>query len=115
MPRRSVPFVDPRPPHETPLNEPVVCDVSRIVDPDGPALEALVRLALTARRMGTSVELRNACPVLVDLITIAGLTDVLVLAGATGESSSVVEVDGQVEQREERGVDEEVLGGDGSV
>jgi hypothetical protein len=78
-----------------------VCDVSGIVDPDGPALDALVRLALSARRMGTSVELRNACPVLVDLITIAGLTDVLVVSRTTDESSSVVEMDGQVEQREE--------------
>jgi hypothetical protein len=74
--------------------------VGRIVDPDGPALDALVRLALTARRMGTSVELRNACPVLVDLITLAGLTDVLVIR-TSGETGSVVEVDGQIEQREE--------------
>jgi hypothetical protein len=93
----------------------VVCDVSRIVEPDGPALDALVRLALTARRMGNSVELRNACPLLVDLITIAGLTDVLVVGGRTGDGSSVVEVDGQIEQHEQRGVDEEVLGGDGTV
>jgi ABC-type transporter Mla MlaB component len=94
--------VDQRPPSETnpPEASAVVCDVSRIVDPDGPALDALVRLALTARRMGTSVELRNACPVLVDLITIAGLTDVLVIRTAD-EARSVFEVDGEVEQREE--------------
>jgi hypothetical protein len=109
--------VNQRPPGEANPPEPsaVVCDVGQIVDPDGPALDALVRLALTARRMGTSVELRNACPILVDLITIAGLTDVLVVGGDPGEGSSVVEVDGQIEQREERGVDEEVLGGDGPV
>ncbi len=74
---------------------PIVCDMSRIVDPDGPALDALARLALTARRMGTSVELRNACPRLIDLIDIAGLSDVVVFAG------SGVEVNGQVEEREE--------------
>jgi hypothetical protein len=78
-----------------------VCDVGRIVDPDGPTLDALVRLALTARRMGTSIELRNACPELVDLIQLAGLADVLVTRGTAGESSSVVEVNGQVEQGEQ--------------
>jgi anti-anti-sigma regulatory factor len=93
-----VPFVDQRPPSEA---NPVVCDVSAITDPDRAALDALVRLALTARRMGTAIELRNACPELIDLIQIAGLADVLVTRATAGESSSVVEVDGQVEQCEE--------------
>jgi hypothetical protein len=98
-----VAFVDQRPPNEVNPPEPsaVVCDVGAITDPDGPALDALVRLALTARRMGTPVQLRNACPVLVDLITIAGLTDVLVVGGPASERRSIVEVDGQAEQREE--------------
>jgi ABC-type transporter Mla MlaB component len=87
----------------------IACDVSRIGDPDGPALDALVRLQLTARRMGTTIELHNACPALVDLIAIAGLGDVLVIAG------SGVEMHGQVEEGEQRGIDEEVLGDDGAV
>lgn len=104
--------MDPQPPSDAP---PVVCDVGGIVDPDEPALDALVRLALTARRMGTSIELRNACVRLLDLIEIAGLADVLVAVGSPGHGRSGVEVHGQVEEREEGGVDEEVLGGDGSV
>jgi hypothetical protein len=84
----------------------VVCDVSQIVDPDRPALEALARLQLTARRLGVTIQLQNACPVLVDLIALAGLTDVLVVA------DSGVEVDRQVEEREEVGIDEEVHRGD---
>jgi hypothetical protein len=89
--------------------EVIACDVSRIEDPDGPALDALVRLQLTARRMGTTIELHNACRALVDLIAISGLADVLVIA------ESGVEMHGQVEEGEQRRVDEEVLGDDGAV
>ncbi|HEY5170700.1 MAG TPA: hypothetical protein VIK54_03125 [Acidimicrobiia bacterium] len=86
----------------------IACDVSRLVDPDGPALDALARLRLTAHRLGVTIELHNACPVLVDLIALAGLTDVLVVA------DSGIEVDRQVEEREQVRVDEEVLRGDES-
>jgi hypothetical protein len=89
--------------------EVIACDVSRIADPDGPALDALVRLQLAARRMGTTIELHNACRALVDLIAISGLADVLVIA------ESGVEMHGQVEEGEQRRVDEEVLGDDGAV
>jgi hypothetical protein len=89
--------------------EVIACDVSRIADPDGAALDALVRLQLTARRMGTTIELHNACRALVDLIAISGLGDVLVIA------ESGVEMHGQVEEGEQRRVDEEVLGDDGAV
>jgi STAS domain len=92
----------------------VVCDVGRITEPDAPTLDALVRLQLTARRLGVTIELHNACPALVDLIACAGLSDVLVVAGPGGHGSGV-EVHGQVEEREQRGVDEEVLGGDTAV
>jgi hypothetical protein len=87
----------------------IVCDVSQIVDPDRPALEALARLQLTALRLGVTIQLQNACPVLVDLIALAGLTDVLVVA------DSGVEVDRQVEEREQARVDEEVLRSDDSA
>jgi anti-anti-sigma regulatory factor len=88
---------------------PVACDVSRIVDPDEATLETLARLQLAARRLGTSIRLYNARPLLADLIEIAGLRDVLVVV------PSGVEMDGQIEQREQFSIDEEVLRGDRAV
>jgi hypothetical protein len=87
----------------------VACDVSTIVHPDEETLDTLARLQLAARRLGTSIRLYNACPLLVDLIEIAGLGDVLVVI------PSGVEMDGQVEQREQLWIDEEVLRGDRAV
>ncbi len=87
----------------------IVCDVRQIVAPDASALEALARLQLTAHRLGVTIQLQNACPVLVDLIALAGLTDVLVVA------DSGVEVDRQVEEREQARIDEEVLRSDDSA
>jgi len=84
-------------------------DVSRIGEPDEVVLETLARLQLTARRLGATVRLRNASPALADLIECAGLADVLVRA------ESGVEVDRQIEEREQVGVDEEVHPGDGAV
>lgn len=89
--------------------EPIDIDVSRIAEPDEPVLDALARLQLTARRLGVAIRLHNACPLLVDLIDIAGLADVLVV------TASDVEVDRQVEEREEVGIDEVVLRGDDTV
>lgn len=96
---------------ETPEPERIVlhCDVSGLTDPDAFALDALSRLQLTARRFGVTIRLHNAGRALADLIAWAGLSDVLEVVG------SVVEVDGQVEQREQIGVDEEVHRGDGAV
>jgi hypothetical protein len=87
----------------------VACDVSKIVRPDEETLDTLARLQLTARRLGTSIRLYNACPLLADLIEIAGLRDVLVVV------PSGVDVDGQAEQGEELWIDEEVLRGDRTV
>jgi hypothetical protein len=87
----------------------VACDVGKIVHPDEETLETLTRLQLTARRLGTSIRLYNASALLADLIEIAGLRDVLVVV------PSGVEMDGQVEQREQLWVDEEVLRGDRAV
>jgi hypothetical protein len=84
----------------------MICDVSQITEPDERALEALARLQLTARRMGVSIRLHNAGSALVDLVALVGLSDVLECAG------SGVEVDRQVEEREQIGVDEEVHRGD---
>jgi hypothetical protein len=83
--------------------------VNRIVHPNEETLDTLARLQLTARRLGTSIRLYNARPLLADLIEIAGLRDVLVVV------PSGVEMDGQVEQREQVWIDEEVLRGDRAV
>jgi hypothetical protein len=76
------------------------------VHPDEETLDTLARLQLTARRLGTSIRLYNARPLLADLIEIAGLRDVLVVV------PSGVEMDGEIEQREQLWIDEEVLRGD---
>ncbi|MGY6502635.1 MAG: STAS domain-containing protein [Acidimicrobiales bacterium] len=83
----------------------IVCDVAEVRDPDMALLEALARVALVARRSQIDVELRGACPFLLELIALAGLDDVLV----DGDARSGVEVRRQIEQREQRvGVEEEV-------
>ena len=79
-------------------------DVSAITDLDESVLEALARIILAARRMGVSVELRRASRELVDLLTLAGLAGELRL-----------EVNGEAEAREQRGVDEEIDAGDETV
>jgi hypothetical protein len=105
--------VEAHPPWKPPV---IVCDVSRIAVPDASMLDVLLRLQLTASRLGATVELHNACAVLVDLIALTGLSDVLVVAGPDpnppDRAGSRVEVHGQIEEREQRGIDEEVLGGD---
>lgn len=92
----------------------IVYDVGWIAEPDAPTLDALARLQLTARRLGVTIELRNACPVLVDLIAYAGLSDVLFAVGRDQARSSV-EMYGQIEERKQGGIDEDVLGGDAAV
>jgi anti-anti-sigma regulatory factor len=82
----------------------VVVDVSALTEPDAVILDALVRLQLAAQRLGTSIRLQNPCPELVDLLALVGLSDVL-LVDCDG---SGVEVDRQVEHREEVLVDKEV-------
>jgi ABC-type transporter Mla MlaB component len=56
---------------------PVVCDVSAITAPDATSLDALARVQLVARRAGIPVGLRNAPPVLLDLLELAGLSDAI--------------------------------------
>jgi anti-anti-sigma regulatory factor len=92
---------------EPPQRSIVVIDVSALAEPDPQILDALVRLQLAAQRRGASIRLENACPVLVDLLALAGLSEVLPVLRASG-----VEMDRQAEQREETRVDEEVETGD---
>ncbi len=89
------------------IPEPIVVDLRALTASDPVVLDALVRLQLAARRLGTSIRLENACSELVDLLALVGLSDVLPLVCGSG-----VEVDRQVEQREEVLVDEEVETGD---
>lgn len=89
------------------IPEPIVVDLRALTAPDPVVLDALVRLQLAARRLGSSIRLENACSELVDLLALVGLSDVLPLVCGSG-----VEVDRQVEQREEVLVDEEVEAGD---
>lgn len=55
----------------------VVFDVGRLVDPDVVVVDALARLQLTARRLGSTIRLRDACAELRDLIALTGLSDVM--------------------------------------
>jgi hypothetical protein len=68
----------------------IVCDVRSVV-PGGAALDALARIQLNARRLGLELLLRNASTELLELITFAGLDEVL-----------RVELQGQPKEREER-------------
>jgi anti-anti-sigma regulatory factor len=55
----------------------LVCDLRTVTDPDMTVIDALARMQLTARRHGRVLRLRNACPALRELLTLAGLTEVL--------------------------------------
>ena len=78
-----------------------------LTDVDALTLDTLARLQLIAQRLGTSIHLLNASPKLVDLLALAGLSEVLRATAASG-----VEIDRLVEQREQIGVDEEIHPGD---
>jgi hypothetical protein len=58
------------------LPSPIVLDVNA-VPPDALTVDMLARLQLTARRLGTRLELRDASAELLELIAFAGLSDVL--------------------------------------
>ena len=51
----------------------VICDVGSLVHPDAVAVDALARLALTARRLGCRLRLRHASSDLRELIAFMGL------------------------------------------
>ncbi|MFL5769853.1 MAG: STAS domain-containing protein [Chloroflexota bacterium] len=70
---------------------PLACDVGGLEDPDMGTVDALARMALSARRLGRRVELRRAKPDLVELLVLAGL------------GALAVEVVGEAEEREEPG------------
>ena len=55
----------------------VACDVRAVAEPDLAVVDALARLALTARRAGGRVTVRGGDAGLRRLLALAGLTDVL--------------------------------------
>jgi len=95
----------------------VFCDVGAITEPDADTLDALARLQLTARRLGSQVRLHQARDRLRALLVFTGLTEALPLAGgplAGGPLAGGVLADRpalephrQAEQREQPGGVEE--------
>jgi anti-anti-sigma regulatory factor len=55
----------------------VLCDVSAVAVHDAVLVEVLLRLQLTARRLGGRIRVRHASPQLLDLLAVTGLRDVL--------------------------------------
>ena len=87
----------------------ITCQVGGLTDPDAVVVDALARLQLTAQRFGSTIRVRGACPHLQELIALAGLRDVLTLAGESALESALESV-GQPEEREQLRVEEEVQG-----
>ena len=75
----------------------VIYDVAALDPVDITSVEAVARLTLLARRLGRSVEVRNASLDLLGLVGLCGLRSVLLGAART----SGVEAGRQPEQREE--------------
>ena len=73
----------------------VVCDVGTLTKPDAATIEALARLQLTARRLGSQVRLRHACDALQDLLALVGLSEVVPVSAPSG-----IEPRRQAEHRE---------------
>jgi ABC-type transporter Mla MlaB component len=88
----------------------VTCDVSACTDVDESTLDVLARLQLVARRLGTSVQLRNAGARLLDLLALVGLSEVVPATAPPAPIQLRVEAHGQTEEGEQVLVDEEVEG-----
>jgi hypothetical protein len=58
-------------------DDPVICDVGALADPDAVTVDALARLELTAGRVARRILLRDACAELQELLGWMGLRDVL--------------------------------------
>ncbi|WP_277437442.1 STAS domain-containing protein [Streptomyces sp. SPB162] len=90
----------------------VTCDVAALTDPDAATVEALARLQLTARRLGSRIRLRDAGGRLRGLLALTGLRDVLPLEPSRPPPSGL-QPRRQPEQRKQvRGVEERVDPGD---
>lgn len=84
----------------------LVCDVAVLTQPDAVTVDALARLALTARRLGRQIRLRRSPRALEELLAFVALGDVVPLRegsrlGSSGEPGR------QPEEREQAGGVEE--------
>ena len=59
----------------------VLCDVVEVSDPDCATVDALARIQLTARRLGSGLRLRGASAELHEVLAMAGLCEVVGLCG----------------------------------
>ena len=64
----------------------VVCDVAGVSDPDCATVDALARMQLTAKRLGSGLRLRGASDELHELLAMAGLCEVVGLCGGYAAS-----------------------------
>lgn len=55
----------------------VVCDVGALIEPDCGMVDTLARLQLSVHRLGRRMGLRHASPELLELLELAGLSDVI--------------------------------------
>ena len=81
----------------------LVCDLSPAADPDLSVVDALARVALTAKRCGCPVVVRRACPELQELLTLAGLGAVPRLGLEPGWKPEQREPPGGVEEERDPG------------
>lgn len=63
--------------------DPVICEANAL-RADLAAVDALARVALTARRLGRGIELRDATPALRELLLLVGLAEVVRCEPASG-------------------------------
>ena len=64
----------------------VVCDVAGVSDPDCATVDALARIQLTARRLGSELRLRGGSDELHEVLAMAGLCEVVGLCGGYASS-----------------------------
>lgn len=62
----------------------VVCDVGALAEPDCVAVDALARIALTAKRLGRRLQLREVSPELQALLCFVGLDELLAQEALSG-------------------------------
>ena len=64
----------------------VLCDVAGVSDPDCATVDALARMQLTAKRLGSGLRLRGASDELHELLAMAGLCEVVGVCGGYAAS-----------------------------
>lgn len=77
---------------------PSIIDVSMVTRPDCSTVDALARMQLEARRSGRTIRLHGACHELRELLSLAGMSEILPCADAADASG--VEAVGEAEERE---------------